>query len=232
MPRASANMSAKFMAQIEISKPWARSARRPAEARRPSMVSRSGSPAATSDPNASRRIARVTGHEYSSDFIIALRLAALKSDHIPEAPVRFTEIALVESACSLPSSESAAATIAVGSAREPPRTSAVWPSREIDVPTLGGTTVEIPGLERNVLSTLATVARKAGELALRPLEWMTTSGAELESPPKFRWISERACTDCEPLACQPAPDNAVSTCGAKTASATASVAQITAKSRK
>jgi hypothetical protein len=56
-------MSAKFIAQIEISKPCVSSASRPAEASRPSIVSSSGSPAATNDPNASTRIASVTGHE-------------------------------------------------------------------------------------------------------------------------------------------------------------------------
>ena len=53
------------------------------------MVSISGSPAATSEPKASTRIASVTGQEISSDFSIASRLASLKSDHIPAAPVRF-----------------------------------------------------------------------------------------------------------------------------------------------
>ena len=54
------------------------------------MVSSSGSPAAASEPKASTRIASVTGQEKSSDFIIASRLAALKSLHIPEAPVSET----------------------------------------------------------------------------------------------------------------------------------------------
>ena len=108
-------MSAKFIAQIEISKPCVSSASRPAEASRPSIVNRSGRPAATSEPKASTRIASVTGQEKSSDFIIAVRLAALKSDHIPDAPVRLTETCGVASACSLLFSVSAAATIAVGS---------------------------------------------------------------------------------------------------------------------
>src|SRR5574338_204627 len=84
-------MSAKFIAQIEISKPWVSNVNRPAEAIRPTIVKSSGRPAATSEPKASTRIAIVTGHEKSSDFIIALRFAALKSDHIPEAPVRLTD---------------------------------------------------------------------------------------------------------------------------------------------
>ncbi len=49
-----------------------------------------GSPAATREPNASTRIASVTGHEMSSDFIIAERFASLKSLHMPDAPVRLT----------------------------------------------------------------------------------------------------------------------------------------------
>ena len=63
MPSASANMSAKFIAQIEISKPCVSSASSPAEASRPRIVSSSGRPAATSEPKASARIASVTGQE-------------------------------------------------------------------------------------------------------------------------------------------------------------------------
>ena len=63
----------------------------PAEAASPRIVRSSGRPAATSEPNASTRIASVTGHEMSSDFIIALLFASLKSDHIPGAPVRLTD---------------------------------------------------------------------------------------------------------------------------------------------
>ncbi len=63
---------------------------RPAEATRPRIVSISGSPAATSEPKASRRIAIVTGQLISSDFIIASRFAVLKSLHMPEAPVSET----------------------------------------------------------------------------------------------------------------------------------------------
>ena len=54
------------------------------------IVSISGSPAATSDPKASSRIVSVTGQEITSDFIIALRFASLKSDHMPDEPVRAT----------------------------------------------------------------------------------------------------------------------------------------------
>jgi hypothetical protein len=152
-------------------------------------------------------------------------LAALKSDHIPEAPVRLTEMLPVASLCSLPFRLSAAAAIAVGSFLAPATTSAVWPSREIETPRRGGTTVVMRESEWRIASAFATVARKAAEFVVSVAEWMTTIGAELESPPKLRWIRFRACTDCEPFACQPAPDSAVSTFGANTASATATTAQ-------
>ena len=114
MPSASANISAKFIAQIEISKPCVSSASRPAEATSPRIVSSSGSPAATSEPKARTRMTIVTGQEKSSDFIIAVLFAALKSLHIPEAPVSETLTPSLPSARSFPLSESAAATIAVG----------------------------------------------------------------------------------------------------------------------
>jgi hypothetical protein len=87
-------MSAKFVAQVEISKPCVNSAGRPAEATSPGIVSSSGSPAAASEPNASTRIASVSGQENSSDLIIALRLVVSKSLHIPEAPVSETRTPL------------------------------------------------------------------------------------------------------------------------------------------
>ena len=118
-----------------------------------------------------------------------MRLAALKSDHIPEAPVRLTETSGVASPCSLPFSLSAAATIAVGSLFAPATTSAVWPSAEIETPGRGGTTVEMCESARRIASAFATVARNAGELVVSVDEWTTTIGAELERPPKLRWIS-------------------------------------------
>ena len=118
-------MSAKFIAQIEISKPCVSSERRPAEATRPRIVSINGSPAATSEPNASTRIASVTGQLNSSDFIIALRLAVLKSLHMPDAPVSETVTPEAPAACSFDFSLSATATIAVGSPFAPAITIAV-----------------------------------------------------------------------------------------------------------
>ncbi len=87
MPSASANISAKFIAQIEMSRTCVPRYSEPAEATRPRIVSISGSPAATREPNASSRMPSVTGQEISSDFIIAVLLASLKSDHMPDAPV-------------------------------------------------------------------------------------------------------------------------------------------------
>ena len=95
MPSARANMSAKFIAQIEMSATCVPRNSTPALATKPVMVSISGRPAATSDPNASTRIARVTGQLNSSERIIAVRLAVLKSDHIADAPVVLTVMSAV-----------------------------------------------------------------------------------------------------------------------------------------
>ena len=85
----------------------------PAADTRPTIVSISGSPAATSEPKARSRIASVTGQEITSERSIALRLAALKSDHMPGAPVRLTWMPCPESAAILPFTSSAAFTIAL-----------------------------------------------------------------------------------------------------------------------
>ncbi len=87
MPRARANIRAKFIAQIEMSSTCVPRYRDPADAASPRIVSSSGNPAAASEPNARTRMASVTGQLISSDFIIAVLLAWLKSDHSPEAPV-------------------------------------------------------------------------------------------------------------------------------------------------
>ncbi len=125
-------MSAKFIAQIEMSKNRVPRYSVPADATSPRIVSISGRPAATSDPNASIRITSVTGQESSSDFIIALRLASLKSDHMPEAPVRLTWTPLAPAAFSSPFRSSAAATMTVVEPLAPALTIAVWPSCEIE----------------------------------------------------------------------------------------------------
>ena len=125
MPSASANISAKFIAQIEIGVISVPRYSMPAAESSPTIVSISGSPAATSEPNASSMMPSVTGQEMTSDLSIAERLAALKSDHIPAAPVRLTTTALVESPCRVPLSLSAAATISFGFLAAPACTIAV-----------------------------------------------------------------------------------------------------------
>ena len=107
-------MSAKFIAQIETSATWAARKSEPAAATRPRIVSISGNPAATSEPNASTRIASVTGHEISSDFIIASRFAVLKSDQRPEAPVSATSTSAPPARRRSSLSSSATRTISVG----------------------------------------------------------------------------------------------------------------------
>ena len=125
MPSARANISAKFMAQIEIGRTWAPRYRDPAAATRPTRVSISGRPAATSEPKAISMIARVTGQEITSERSIALLLAALKSDHIPDAPVKWTWVPSFPSDARGPLRFSAAATIAFASLAAPACTMAV-----------------------------------------------------------------------------------------------------------
>ena len=225
MPSASANISAKFIAQIEISKPCVRIARSPADARSPRIVKRRGRPAAASEPNASTRIASVTGHEMTSDFIIALRFAVLKSLHIPEAPVSETLTPEAPAAASFDLSVSAAATIAVGSPFAPAVTRAVWPSAEMLEPARGFRTEATFVSARRMLSTRAMVCRKAGAEEVSFGECTTTINAELERPAKLAWMSARACTDSDPFACQPAPESAVSTFGANAPSTIATIVQ-------
>ena len=138
----------------------------PAAAIRPTIVSIKGSPAATSEPNATSRIRSVTGHEITSDLSIAERFAALKSDHIADAPVRFTRTPADVSAASLPFRRSAAWTIAFESRAAPACTIAVCPSREIDTPAVGASTVLTAPSARNVRSTLAIAARNDGSLTV------------------------------------------------------------------
>ena len=107
-------------------------------------VSMSGSPAATSEPNASTRIARVTGQLISSLRSMADRLAALKSPQSAEEPVSSTVTSWPDSAVSGPLSASAARTISLGSALAAPAwMTPVRPSGEMDTPAVGGTTVEM-----------------------------------------------------------------------------------------
>lgn len=149
---------------------------------RPTIVSINGSPAATSEPNASARIASVIGHEKSSDFIIAVRFAVLKSDHSPEAPVRLTSTPFPPLAARVAFRSSAARTIPLGSRRAPASITAVWPSRAIETPGCGPTTVVTASLDASDRSTRVTAFPNAGSPKRCWSEWTTAISAELESP--------------------------------------------------
>ena len=105
-------------------------------------------------------IARVTGQEITSERSIALLLAALKSDHIPEAPVRWTCVPSAPNDESGPLRSSAAATMAFASFAAPACTIAVCPSGEIETPGCGPTTDRTAESERSFRSTAATVESK------------------------------------------------------------------------
>ena len=108
----------------------------------------------------------VTGQEMTSDLSIAERLAALKSDHMADAPVSCTCTPAVDSAASLPFRRSAARTIAFASRAAPACTVAVCPSGEIDTPAAGATTPLTAPSARSVRSTPATAVLNAGSPAV------------------------------------------------------------------
>ncbi len=174
MPSARANIIAKFIAQIEIGESSVPRYRTPAERTSPVIVSISGRPAATREPKARTRIASVTGQEKSSDFSIASRLASLKSDHMPAAPVRLASTPGAAAAASSDLRPSAAATIPFGSLAAVARTTAVWPSGEIETPPRGGTTLPTAGSAARRRWVRARVARKRGSVATYALEWTAT----------------------------------------------------------
>ncbi len=170
MPSASANISAKFIAQIEIGASRVPRKRTPAEAIRPTIVSISGRPAATSEPKARTRIASVTGQEISSDFSIASRLASLKSDHMPAAPVRLASTPGAATPASFGLEVVGCGDHLVRAlGGVPARTTAVWPSREIETPGRGGVTAATAGSAARTRSTRARVRRKAGAVTVRSL---------------------------------------------------------------
>ena len=215
MPSASANIMAKFIAQMETGTSWLISTSDPADATRPDRVSSSGSPAATSAPKARTRIARVTGHENSSDLSIASRLASLKSDHSRDDPVGLTSTPEVDRSSSGPLRSSATRTISLVSAPAPASSTAVLPSALIVAPGCGGKTCAIRGSPSSIrvaaASTSAPSPSVTGPSVLRTTTWI----AEDALPPNLSWAASRTCTDSEPSACQPAPDSSASTRGAK-----------------
>jgi hypothetical protein len=162
------------MDQIEISAICVPIQSEPAAATNPAIVSISGSPAATSDPNASTRMASVTGQEISSDFIIADLLAWLKSDHMPAAPVRLTRTPLDPSLARGPFSSSAARIMSFSSRAAPAWITAVWRPGEIDTPARGGVTVLTAGSLRSLSSTARRTRANTGSETVLSGAWTTT----------------------------------------------------------
>ena len=174
MPSARANISAKFIAQIETGAIRVARKRTPAEAISPTIVSIRGRPAATSEPKASNMIARVTGQESSSERSIASLLASLKSDHMPAAPVRLVSTPAAALSPSGPLRSPAAATIASGSRAAPARITAVCPSAEIEIPGRGGITRLTAGSAASKRSARRTLRRKPGSATVSRDEWTAT----------------------------------------------------------
>ena len=108
----------------------------------------------------------------------------------------------------------------VGSPLRAGLTIAVWPSAEIETPRRGATTVATAGWSAASLDAgdVGPKAGVGGGLRRRVDDDHQRRAGEAG---KLRSISFRACTDSEPFACQPAPDSAVSTLGAKKPSPTA-----------
>ncbi len=91
MPSASANIIAKFNAQMLTGAMWVASTRAPAAVSSPTSVSISGRPAATRLPKAMTSTIIVTGQDSTSELIIAAWLTLLKFAHSALSPVRSTE---------------------------------------------------------------------------------------------------------------------------------------------
>jgi hypothetical protein len=141
------------------------------------IVSISGRPAATREPKASTRIARVTGQEMTSDLSIASLLASLKSDHMPAAPVRWACTPGAAAAATGSLRSLAAATIPFGPSAAAARISAVRPSREMEMPGRGGVTRRTAPSAASSRSTRRSVRRKRGSLTEWREEWTATCRA-------------------------------------------------------
>jgi hypothetical protein len=204
----------------------------PAAAIRPMIVSISGRPAATSEPKATTSIAMVTGQLTSSDRIIAEWLAALKSLHSPDEPVRATVTPAPDRCVRGPLSASAARTIALVSPAAPAWMTAVCPSRLTDSPGVGGTTRLTRGSARSNRSARVTTACTPGSVTVRRVECTTTCNAALDRPANCLSMSWRAATDCDPDASQPAPESACWALGANNPSPTAMTTHASRTARK
>ena len=134
MPRARANISAKFSAQMETGMNLVVMTSAPAATSSPAMVRRRGSPAATRLPKAMTKMTIVTGHDSISERSMAERLAVLKFAHRALSPVRVTVTPDVDNAANFGCTESAACTILLEFAPDPAVMIAVRPSRETETP--------------------------------------------------------------------------------------------------
>ena len=181
------------------------------------MVNSRGRPAATRLPKAMTRMMIVTGHDSISERSMAERLAVLKSAHRALSPVSVTETPEEDSAVSGAATASAACTILLESAAAPAVMIAVRPSREIETPACGGTTVDTRGSLRSTWVALATTACAWGSDAIGPW-WSTMTTCRLVAPRPEKSFSmiARAATDWLFEACHPAPASAFSTWTAKT----------------
>ena len=151
----------------------------------------SGRPAATSDPKASSMIASVTGHEITSDLSIAERLAALKSDHIPAAPVRFTCTVPLESLFRVPLSCRLRRPFRWGPVRRRPARSPC-DRRARSTARRGRNDRAHRLFARSVCSTRPSADLNAGELTVWVREYTTVSGRRYQGR-RVAFDSLRAC---------------------------------------
>ena len=168
MPRASANIIAKFIAQMLTGAMCVARTSAPAAETSPTRVSIRGRPAATRLPNARTSTSMVTGQDSTSDLIIAAWLTLLKFAHSALEPVSSTETLPVESPRSGPTRWSAARTISFGSAFAPAWMIAVRPSCEMLTPGCGATTVLTRESAFSSAVACAMTRCAAGSAAIRP----------------------------------------------------------------
>ncbi len=177
MPTASANISAKFIAQIVIPVRRLASQSAPAVATSPEMDRTRGMPAAASEPKARSSTAIVSGHEVISERSIAALFSSLNSDHSAADPVRSSWTPSDAEESRRFWTRPAALTISAVPAPAPPLTTATWPSGEIDSPARGRRT---SATARSLCSACAAVSiacRKVGSPAACRAELTTTASA-------------------------------------------------------
>ena len=171
MPTASANISAKFIAQIVMPVSCAPIQSAPAVATSPRIARTSGIPAAASEPKAMARTASVTGQESTSERSIAALFSSLNSDHNAAEPVSDTSMPGPAAASSRSRRRCAARTISPVPPAAPPRTTATRPAGA------GDRTSATAGSRRSTPATRPIVARNAGLALSCVRELITASSA-------------------------------------------------------